>query len=190
MPVTRLGVVRAVGQAALLSLSLWMVSSAAVSHSRPRQAPDPEVQKRLARVVEFVLQRGKETTLPPNLSSQLGVVSRKAEKCPVKQLTARVTTNLVQAFNVSTENHDDVILFVAHPSANSAEHTVNLEDVTCYLTSPKGILRAVAVAGIGSGGSKPITADDRKDFDKELKFWLDRFAPVYPPAPKIPSAPK
>ena len=78
------------------------------------------------------------------------------------------TGNLVQGFDVSTANKNDVVLFVVSETTN---------DQTLYLTSKEGVLRRVVTVKEGVGRIQKITSEDRKAFEKEKQFWLDRLAP-------------
>jgi hypothetical protein len=54
-------------------------------------------------------------------------------------------------------------------------------DQTLYLTSAEGALRKVVTVEDGVGRIQKITTEDRKAFEKEKQFWLDRLAPVNAP---------
>jgi len=82
------------------------------------------------------------------------------------------TGRLVQGFDVSTTNKNDVVLFVANETTNNQ---------TLYLTSKEGALRKVVTVEEGVGQVRKITSEDRKAFEKEKQFWFDRLAPVAPP---------
>ncbi len=79
---------------------------------------------------------------------------------------------VVQGFDVSTANNNDVALFVVNETTN---------DQTLYLTSKEGVLRKVVRVEGGVGQVQRITGEDRKAFEKEKQFWLDRLAPVGEP---------
>lgn len=76
---------------------------------------------------------------------------------------------LVQGFDVSLANKNDIVLFVVDETAN---------DQALYLTSPAGGLRRVVSVEAGVGAVRRITDKDKKAFEKEKLFWLDRLAPV------------
>ena len=126
-----------------------------------------QAQKRLAQVVDKTFREGLHATLPPHLSSLLGVSSDEKE-CLVMQAVLR-TGNVVQGFDVSLANKNDIVLFVVDETAN---------DQTLYLTSPEGKLRRVVLVKAGEGAVRRITDDDKKAFEKEKQFWLDRLAPA------------
>jgi hypothetical protein len=54
-------------------------------------------------------------------------------------------------------------------------------DQTLYLTSKEGVLRKVVRVKEGMGRVQKITGEDRKAFEKEKQFWLDRLAPLGAP---------
>ena len=78
------------------------------------------------------------------------------------------TENLVQGFDVSVPNKNDIVLFVVDETTN---------DQNLYLTSPAGTLRKVVAVTAGIGEVVRITSKDQKAFEKETQFWLDRLAP-------------
>ncbi len=78
------------------------------------------------------------------------------------------TGSLVQGFDVSVVDKNDIVLFVVDETAN---------DQTLYLTSPNGLLRKVVSVKAGVGSEVRITDEDRKAFAKEKQFWVDRLAP-------------
>jgi hypothetical protein len=51
-------------------------------------------------------------------------------------------------------------------------------DQTLYLTSKEGVLRKIVKVEEGVGQVQKVTVKDRKAFEKEMVFWLDRLAPV------------
>jgi len=79
------------------------------------------------------------------------------------------TGTMVQGFDVSIANKNDIVIFVVDETAN---------DQTLYLTSPEGKLRKVVLVTAGEGVVPRITDKDKKAFAKEKQFWLDRLAPV------------
>ena len=119
----------------------------------------------MVRAVDKTLQEGLHAKLPPHLSTLLGLSNE--EECLVMQGVVR-TGRLVQGFDVSTTNKNDVVLFVANETTNNQ---------TLYLTSKEGALRKVVTVEEGVGQVRKITSEDRKAFEKEKQFWLDRLAP-------------
>jgi hypothetical protein len=61
------------------------------------------------------------------------------------------------------------VLFVVNEATNNQ---------ILYLTSKDGVLRKVIVVEAGTGRVQKITGEDRKAFEKEKQFWLDRLAPL------------
>lgn len=110
---------------------------------------------------------GVRATLPPHLSTLLGISSEEKE-CLVMQSVVR-TGKLVQGFDVSLAHKNDIVIFVVDETAN---------DQALYLTSPTGALRRVVSVEAGVGAVRRITDKDKKAFEKEKLFWLDRLAPV------------
>lgn len=137
------------------------VSAAHAQPSLGRQA-----QKRMVVAVDRTLREGLHAQLPPHLSTLLGL--SKEKECLVMQSLLR-TENVVQGFDVSMADRDDVVLFVVNETRN---------DQTLYLTSREGTLRKVVSVQEGVGGVRRISGEDRKAFEKEKQFWLDRLAPV------------
>jgi len=123
----------------------------------------------MVQAVDKTLQEGLHAKLPPHLSTLLGL-SREQE-CLVRQGVVR-TGKVVQGFDVSTANKNDVVLFVVNETTN---------DQTLYLTSTEGALRKVVKVEEGAGRVQKVTPEDRKAFEKEKQFWLDRLAPVGEP---------
>ena len=141
-----------------------------VSAAGAQVGPSPsQTRKRMARAVDKTLQEGLHAKLPPHISTLLGLSNE--EDCPVMQGVVR-TGKVVQGFDVSKANKNDVVLFVANEATN---------DQTLYLTSKEGVLRKVVTVKEGVGQAQKITGEDRKAFEKEKQFWLDRLAPVGAP---------
>jgi hypothetical protein len=129
-------------------------------HSPRSQAPG-----RFALAADTISRKGVQAKLPPHISTLLGV--SKEQECQVMQSVVR-TGNLIQGFDVSVVDKNDIVLFVVDETAN---------DQTLYLTSPNGTLRKVVSAKEGVGDAVRITNEDRKAFAKEKQFWVDRLAP-------------
>src|SRR6516164_6420760 len=141
---------------------LTMVALGTATRAQAGPSPGAQARKRMVRAVDKTLQEGLHAKLPPHLSTLLGI--SKEEECPVMQGVVR-TGNLVQGFDVSTANKNDVVLFVVSETTN---------DQTLYLTSKEGVLRRVVTVKEGVGRIQKITSEDRKAFEKEKQFWLDR----------------
>lgn len=131
-----------------------------------QHSPGSHAQGRFAGAVDKTVREGVRATLPPHISTLLGV--SKEEECPVMQSVVRTGT-VVQGFDVSVANKNDIILFVVDETAS---------DQTLYLTSPQGTLRSVVSVKAGVGAVARITDKDKKAFEKEKQFWVDRLAPA------------
>ena len=148
---------------------LTVVLSVSATRAPVGPSPSPQARKRMVRAVDKTLQEGLHAKLPPHLSTLLGLSQE--EECLVMQGVVR-TGKLVQGLDVSTANRNDVVLFVVNETTN---------DQTLYLTSKEGVLRKVVTVEAGVGRVQKITGEDRKAFEKEKQFWLDRLAPVGAP---------
>ncbi len=153
--------------AVVFLLMVEMFASATRAQVRP--SPSAQARKRMARAVDKTLQEGLHAKLPPHLSTLLGLSQE--EERQVMQGVVR-TGKVVQGFDVSTANKNDAVLFVVNETTN---------DQTLYLTSKEGVLRKVVTVDGGVGQVQKITGQDRKAFEKQKQFWLDRLAPVAAP---------
>ena len=142
---------------------------ASTTRAQVGPSPSPQARKRMARAVDKTLQEGLHAKLPLHLSTLLGLSQE--EECQVMQGVVR-TGKVVQGFDVSTANKNDVVLFVVNETTN---------DQTLYLTSKEGVLRKVVTVDEGVGRVQEITGQGRKAFEKQKQFWLDRLAPVATP---------
>jgi hypothetical protein len=140
-----------------------------VTRAQVKTSSAPQARKRMVSAIDKTLQQGLHAKLPPHLSTLLGL--SKEEECPVMQGVVR-SGQVVQGFDVSTANQHDVVLFVVKETTN---------DQTLYLTSKEGVLRKVVTVREGVGQIQKITAGDRKAFEKEKQFWLDRLSPAGTP---------
>jgi len=145
----------------ILTLVILLAAVGQVQHS-----PGAQVQGRFAQAADKTSSEGVHAKLPPHLSTLLGLSQE--EECPVMQNVVRTGT-VVQGFDVSVANKDDIVLFVVDETAN---------DQTLYLTSPAGTLRRVVSVKAGVGAESRITDKDKKAFEKEKQFWVDRLAPA------------
>jgi hypothetical protein len=155
----------AVAVAFLLTVGMFV----SATRAQVGRSPSPQARKRMVRAVDKTLQEGLHAKLPPHLSTLLGL--SKEEECPVLQGMVR-TGKVVQGFDVSTANKNDAVLFVVNETTN---------DQTLYLTSKEGVLRKVVRVEEGVGRVQRITGEDRRVFEREKQFWLDRLAPVGAP---------
>ena len=149
-----------------IAFLLTVVTFGLATRAQVGSSPSPQARKRMVRAVDKTLQEGLHATLPPHLSTLLGVSTE--EECLVMQGVVR-TGNVVQGFDVSMANKNDIVLFVVTGSTNNQ---------TLYLTSKEGVLRKVVTVEQGVGRVQKITSEHRKAFEKEKQFWLDRLAPV------------
>jgi hypothetical protein len=131
-----------------------------------QHSPGSHAQGRFARAADNTFREGVHAKLPPHLSTLLGV--SKEEECPVMQSVVR-KGNVVRGFDVSVANKNDIVFFVVDETGN---------DQTLYLTSPEGTLRKVVSVKAGVGAVARITQNDKKAFEKEKQFWVDRLAPT------------
>ena len=135
-----------------------------------KHVPPSQPQHGLGPAAAKVLREGLSAKLPPHLSTLLGL-SQEAE-FPVTNVILR-TGKMVQGFDVSVADKNDIVLFVVDEGANNQ---------TLYLTSAQGRLRKMVSVKDGVGSVAKITEEDKKAFEKEKEFWLARLAP--PRAPK------
>jgi hypothetical protein len=131
------------------------------------------IQSRLAQAADITSGKGFSAKLPPHISTLLRLSNE--QECPVKQSVTR-SGSVIQGLDVSVANKNDIILFVVDESAN---------DQTLYLTSPDGTLRRVVQVKGGVGNEIRVTDKERKAFQQEKQFWVDRLVP----AGKAPSNP-
>jgi len=80
---------------------------------------------------------------------------------------------MVQGFDVSVGNKNDIVIFVVDEDKNNQ---------VLYLTSAQGRLRKMVSVTSGVGSVAKITEEDKQAFEKEKKFWMARLVPS--PAPK------
>jgi len=138
--------------------------SLAVGQAKP--APKSQAQSRLAGAAARVHREGLHATLPPHLSTLLGL-SQESD-FPVKQRLVR-TGKMLQGFDVSVDDENDIVLFVVDDEAVNGQ--------TLYLTSAQGKLRKVVSVKNGVGSVSKITDENKKAFEKEKEFWLGRLGP-------------
>ena len=153
---------------AVAAVFLFMMLVSA-TRAQVRPVPSAQARKRMVQAVDKTLQEGLNAKLPPHLSTLLGLSQE--QECLVRQGVVR-TGKVVQGFDVSTANKNDVVLFVVNETTN---------DQTLYLTSKEGVLRKVVSVEEGEGRVRKVTGEDRKAFEKEKQFWLDRLAPAGAP---------
>lgn len=141
-------------------LVLLTISSVAQSQKPPAST----TKSRLATAIDLTLEKGHESTLPPHISTLLAISQGK--EVPIKQ--AVEMGEPVRGFEVSTDEHHNVVIFVENRTA---------KETTFYLTSRSGTLRKVLSVREGTGYSRQPTKDDAESFRKEKQHWLDRLVP-------------
>ena len=150
-----------------MALVLLLPSLPAVNLSAQKASSvNSQASKRMAQAVDRTLKEGIQGKLPPHISTLLGLT--KDEECPVVQGVIR-SKGRVQGFDLSMLSKTDVVLFVVDEATGNQ---------VLYLTSKTGVLRRVVKVHAGEGQVQKITAEDRKAFETEKQFWLDRLAPV------------
>ncbi|HEX8893270.1 MAG TPA: hypothetical protein VF783_08095, partial [Terriglobales bacterium] len=85
------------------------------TRAQVRPSPNAQARERMVRAVDKTLEEGLPAKLPPHLSTLLGLSQE--QECLVKQGVVR-TGKLVQGFDVSTANKNDVVLFVVNETTN------------------------------------------------------------------------
>ena len=155
-------IIRRLTLPAVLLLAVVVVAAAS---GQKQPTPHFHTRTTLAAAANTTFEKGVHSRLPPHISTLLGI-SHEEERAVMQNVVR--TPNHVQGLDVSIANKQDVILFVVDESAN---------DQTLYLTSPEGSLRRVVKVKAGVGTTAPITEEDRKVFQKERQFWVDRLTP-------------
>src|SRR5437667_10475365 len=122
--------------------------------------PTPQARKRMVQAVDKTLQEGPHAKLPPHLSTLLGLSQE--QECPVRQGVVR-TGKVVQGFDVSTSNNNDVVLFIVNETTNSQ---------TLYLTSQQGVLRKVVSVEEGVGRVEQDSGQGREALVRAKHCWL------------------
>lgn len=149
---------RRVGLTFLLVLFTFPASS-----QKPKPADKP-----FAKLSESVLADvGKDAHLPPHVSQLLGLTT-KEENTNVKQVAFFLKDKEVIAFNVSVQNHKDIVLFRVTPAT-----------MTHYLTSPEGNLRKAVRStkpspdAAGYDAAELTKTEANEGFKKEKQCWID-----------------
>jgi len=131
----------------------------------------PKTQPPMAIAVEETLAHGHDAQLPPHISHLLGIGSGE-EPVSVKQFVRM--GDVVRGFEVSVEDHNDIVIFTEdRPTSESM----------FYLTSERGSVRKVVSIVGGVGQDRAPTAADQKAFAEEKAFWIDKLLPHPPPIP-------
>jgi hypothetical protein len=133
---------------------------------QPQHATRPHAQSRLAEAAEVTTTKGISAKLPPHISTLLRITNE--QECPVKQAVIR-SGSLIQGLDVSEANKNDIVIFTVDEGAG---------EQILYLTSPDGTLRRVVTVKAGVGSEIRITDKERRAFEKEKQFWIDRLVPA------------
>jgi len=149
----------------LLFAILIAMPLAAVA-DQPQHATRPHAQSRLAEAAAVTSTKGISAKLPRHISTLLRLTNE--QECPVQQAIIR-SGSLIQGFDVSATNKNDIVIFTVDEGAS---------DQTLYLTSPDGMLRRVVTVKAGVGSEIRITDKERRAFEKEKQFWIDRLVPA------------
>jgi hypothetical protein len=157
--------------AGVRSVGVWItlilaMAAGAIGQAQPTARS--HAQGRLATAANATAKAGIQAKLPPHISTLLGLT--KEEECPVLQSVVR-TGSMVQGFDVSVANKNEIVLFVVDEQAN---------DQSLYLTSPEGKLRKVVSVKAGVGDVVRISGKEIAAFNKEKQFWEARLAPSAP----------
>ena len=142
-----------------------LATGAAVAQSQKPAAP--KTKSRLATAIDLTLEKGHESSLPRHISTLLGISHE--QEVPIKQ--AIDMGEPIKGFEVSTDEHHNVVIFVENRAA---------KETTFYLTSRAGTLRKVLSVREGTGYSRRPTKDDEDSFRKEKQYWVDRLVPKKP----------
>ncbi|HUD62992.1 MAG TPA: hypothetical protein VMQ17_00365 [Candidatus Sulfotelmatobacter sp.] len=151
--------------ASLVQVVILLSAVSLPAIAQAKHGPGSQVRHGLAEAADRVLREGLDAKLPSHLSTLLGL-SQESE-VPVKQRVWRTGT-MVQGFDISVANKNDLVLFVVDEGANNQ---------TLYLTSAQGRLRKIVSVTNGVGSVAKVTDEDKKAFEKEKEFWLGRLAP-------------
>jgi hypothetical protein len=154
-----------IGVSAVLFLAVGILPAMDAGQAQQHPAR-PHASNRLAKAADTTFQTGFHATLPPHISTLLGI--SKEESTPVMQSVVR-SGSTVQGLDVVSVDKNEIVLFVVDEASN---------DQNLYLTSPDGMLRKVVSIKAGVGSAVRISDKDRKAFEMEKQFWMDRLAPL------------
>jgi len=150
---------------------LGALAALGASAEQAKRPLHPRPASRFAQAAEITSGKGFDAKLPPHVSTLLHLTSE--QECPVKQSVTR-NGSLVQGLDVSVSNKSDIVLFVVNEGT---------KDQSLYLTSPEGSLRRVVTVTGGVGSEVRITEKEKKAFQLEKQFWIDRLVPAGKAAP-------
>lgn len=145
----------------LMLLAVWGVRSPA------QKTAAAKTTSPLARAIDRTLAEGHDAILPPHVSNLLGL-SPDEHQVPVKQFYEM--GELIRGFEVSTAEHNNVVIFVENRAQNQTMF---------YLMSKHGTLRKVLAVIAGTGYSRRPTQQDREAFEKEKQRWVEKLAPKH-----------
>ena len=146
-------VVTPIANVMLIAL-LAVCSLAAQSQKPPAAKTAPKTKSRLATAIDLTLEKGHDGALPPHISTLLGLSHEK--EVPIKQ--AVEMGEPIRGFEVSTGEHNDLVIFVENRTT---------KETTFYLTSRGGTLRKVLSVREGTGYSRRPTKDDQMRFARK-----------------------
>ena len=146
---------------------LLMLLAVGGVRSPAQKAAGAKTTSPLTRAIDRILAEGDDAILPPHVSNLLGL-SPDEHQVPVKQF--HEMGELIRGFEVSTAEHNNVVIFVE----NRAQ-----KQTTFYLMSKHGTLRKVLAVIEGTGYSRQPTKEDREAFEKEKQRWVDELVPKH-----------
>jgi hypothetical protein len=135
--------------------------------AQSQKSATPKTDTRFATAIEITLEKGHDSTLPPHISTLLGIAHE--HEVSIKQ--AVQMGEPIRGFEVSNDEHHDVVIFVENRTA---------KETTFYLTSRAGTLRKVLSVQEGTGHPRRPTTQDVIAFRKEKLYWIDRIVPKKP----------
>ena len=147
-------------------LSLMLLGLCGLRAPAQKSAGSPTPSP-LARAIDRTLAEGHDAILPPHVSNLLGI-SPDEHEVPVKQFAEM--GELIRGFEVSTAEHNNVVIFVENRAQKQS---------TYYLMSKRGTLRKVLAVIEGTGHPRQPTKPDRATFEKEKQRWVDALAPIH-----------
>lgn len=151
---------------ASFAIGATVLAVAVPASRKPVAQPNAE----LAAAAETAVQLGFQGSLPPHISTLLGLT--REQTCAVRQGVLR-SNGKIQGIDVSEKNHNDIVIFIADETSR---------DQTFYLTSRSGALRRLLTVKQGIGYVVKPTKADVEAFQKEKKMWKERLAAVPAPA--------
>ena len=138
------------------SKRMWAAALIPVLSIWSAQAAVPLLQP----LIGAVLRNGPDSQLPPHLSLVLGL-SKSGQALPIKQAHLR-EGSVVRTFNVSTVDHEDVVL-MSYDEQTRSTHA--------YLTSASGVMRMAVAYETGAQAVVRAKAEAAPDFRAELNRW-------------------